>query len=185
MNESQPLGNSDQVLPQEFVSQSILRRFPKSSIKIRESKTDQIFDIYLEEKLLLTLDKKGARYFFPSRRKRVIKWEKFSSTGLVRIIEYILRDLAEANYEVLSSTDKPILKRPVHISRLLRCPECNQGGAIKIIVSKQILAEDNSEIYTSVSPDSDLNGAQIKCTLCGWIGIREQLLRKARRRFSR
>lgn len=171
--------------PQEVVTQLILRRFPRSSLSIQEGKTQTIFEIHFEDKLLLILDKRGARYFFPSRRKRVVKWEKYSSLGLARVADYIIRDLAEANYEVLSTTNKPILKRPVHISRLLRCPECNLGGGIKVIVSQQLLAEENSEIYISVSPSAELNGAQIKCSLCGWIGIREQLIRRARKRFPK
>lgn len=185
MSQNAPASGSDDVAPQEVVTQLILRRFPRSTASIQEGKTQQVFEIHFGEKLLLILDKKGARYFFPSRRKRIVKWEKYSSLGLARAADYIIRDLAEANYEVVSTTNKPILKRPVHISRLLRCPECNLGGGIKVIVSQPRLAEENPEIYISVSPGAELNGAEIKCALCGWVGIREQLIRRARRRFPK
>lgn len=169
------------VSTQESAARTILGRFPKASLTTRESQTDTVFEIYFQDKILLSLDKKGARYFFPSRRKRIVKWDKITTFGLARVIDYILRDLAEANYEVLSTTNKQILKRPIHISRLMRCPECKQGGSIKIIVRGETLAAENSEIYTTVSSSADINGAEIKCTLCGWIGIREELLRKIRK----
>lgn len=166
---------------QESAAKTILGRFPNASLLMRESQREAIFEIYFQDKLLLSLDKKGARYFFPSRRKRIVKWEKITTFGLARVIDYILRDLAEANYQVLSTTNKQVLKRPIHISRLMRCPECKQGGGVKIIVRGETLAAENSEIYTTVSSSADINGAEIKCILCGWIGIREELLRKIRK----
>lgn len=163
----------------EFAARSIISRFPNASLISPEGKI--IFEIHFQEKLLLSLDKKGVRYFFPSRRKRIVKWEKINSFSLARVIEYILRDLAEANYEVLSTKNTKVLKRPIHISRLARCPDCKQGGGVKIIVHKESLAKDNSEIYTTVPATTEINGAEIKCILCGWIGIREQMLRRVRR----
>lgn len=165
----------------EFAARSILLRFPQAILRTRESQANSIFEIYFEEKLLLSIDKKGARYFFPSRRKRMVKWDKVTTFGRARVIDYIIRDLAEANYEVLSTTNKQILKRPIHISRLMRCPDCKQGGGVKIIVRTQTLAAENSEIYTTVSSFTEINGAEIKCILCGWIGIREQLVRRSSR----
>lgn len=105
----------------------------------------------------------------------MLKWDKASSFGLARTVDYIIRDLAEANYEVFSITNKQILKRPVHISRYLRCPECENGGGIKIIMRGEVLAPENSQIYTPISRSIAINGAQIKCTLCGWIGVRAEL----------
>lgn len=166
---------------QEFVARSILPRFPLSTLKIEESQAGKIFDIYFQEKLILSLNKRGARYFFPSRRKRMLKWDKASSFGLARTVDYIIRDLAEANYEVFSITNKQILKRPVHISRYLRCPECGNGGGIKIIMRGEVLAPENSQIYTPISRSMEINGAQIKCTLCGWIGVRAELRGKIRK----
>lgn len=179
MNEKKPVLKSQVISNQEFAARSILSRFPNASLITPESET--IFEIYFQEKLLLSLNKKGVRYFFPSRRKRIVKWETVNTFGLARLIEYILRDLAEANYEVLSTKNTEVLKRPIHISRLMRCPECKQGGGIKIIVRKESLATDNSEIYTNVPAATEINGAEIKCILCGWIGIREQMLRTVRR----
>jgi hypothetical protein len=180
MNDEEPLVDS-KTSTQESAARTILGRFPNASLSTRESQNETIFEIYFQDKLLLSLDKKGARYFFPSRRKRIVKWEKITTFGLARVIDYILRDLAEANYEVLSTTNKQVLKRPIHISRLMRCPDCKQGGGIKIIVRGETLAAENSEIYTAISAAGDINGAEIKCILCGWIGIREELLRKIRK----
>ena len=175
------MGDMEPVSTQESAARTILGRFPSASLTTRESQSETIYEIYFQDKLLLSLDKKGARYFFPSRRKRIVKWEKITTFGLARVIDYILRDLAEANYEVLSTTNKQVLKRPIHISRLMRCPDCKQGGGVKIIVRGETLAAENSEIYTAISSAGDINGAEIKCILCGWIGIREELLRKIRK----
>jgi len=73
----------------EFVARSILPRFPLSTLKIEESQAGKIFDIYFQEKLILSLNKRGARYFFPSRRKRMLKWDKASSFGLARTVDYL------------------------------------------------------------------------------------------------
>ncbi|CAN2188205.1 hypothetical protein MCETOYE15_00457 [Candidatus Nanopelagicaceae bacterium] len=181
MSGEEPVVENQAISSQESVARSILGRFPNASLQMRESQSDTIYEIYFQEKLLLCLDKKGARYFFPSRRKRILKWDKITTFGIARIIDYIVRDLAEANYEVLSSTNKQVLKRPIHISRLMRCPQCKQGGGIRIIVRGETLAAENSEIYTTISASAGIDGAEIKCTLCGWIGVPEELLRKIRK----
>jgi len=181
MIEDESPADSAALPTQELVAQSILSRFPGAALARHEKERDAIFEISFEEKLLLRLDGRGARYFFPSRRKRTVKWEKITVVGLPRVIDYILRDLAEANYEVISTTNTQILKRPIHVSRHMGCPECKEGGGIKILVRGETLAAENSEIYTTITPDTDVVGAEIKCTLCGWIGIRSLLLRKMRR----
>jgi hypothetical protein len=175
-------GFDSQVLSNyEFVARSIIPRFPDSTLKIDENQTGTTFDIYFQERLLVSLSKRGARYFFPSRRKRMIKWDRITTSGLLQVIEYILRDLAQADYEVFSKTNKQILKRPIHISRYMRCPQCRNGGGIKIILRAESLSAENSQIYTPVSRAIELNGAEIKCTGCDWIGVRGELLRKMRR----
>lgn len=166
---------------QEFAARSIIRRFPLASLQGKESPSGQIFEISFQERLLLRLDKKGPKYFFPTRRKRVIKWEKITSEALVRLIEYILRDLAAADYEVLSPANKPILKRPIHISRYVRCPDCKNSGEIRVITRGETLAEEDSQIYTTISRSIEINGAEIKCIRCGWMGIREELKRRIRK----
>lgn len=181
MSEEEPPFDIQKSPAHEFAARTILGRFPQASLRTKEIGTGSIFEIYLDEKLLLILDKRGARYYFPSRRKRMIKWDTVTSTGLLRLIEFILRDLAQADYEVLSTTNKQILKRPIHISRYARCPECRTGGAIKIILRADSLSVENSQIYTPISRSIDINGAEIKCTACDWIGVRGDLLRKFRR----
>ena len=108
MSGDEPFLDSQTLSAQEFVARSVLRRFPQSKLQLRESKADKIFEIYFDEKILLSLDRRGARYFFPSRRKRTVKWEKVTTFGLPRVIDYILRDLAEANYEVWSTANQKV-----------------------------------------------------------------------------
>lgn len=167
--------------PHEIVAKAILSRFPQSTMKIDENLTGSTFDIYFQNKLLISLNKRDVRYFFPSRHKRMITWDRVTPASLPRTIEYILRDLAQADYEVLSTTSKPILKRPIHISRYKRCPQCRTGGGIKIILRAEALTEENSQLYTPVPRVIEINGAEIKCTLCDWMGIREELLHRMRK----
>lgn len=181
MSNQEPALNSKTLPTHEFVARSILPRFPQSTMKIDENIAGTTFDIYFDNKMLVSLNKRGARYFFPSRRKRMITWERVTAFGLPRVIEYILRDLAQADYQVLSTTNKQILKRPIHISRYMRCPQCRTGGGIRIILRTESLTEENSQLYTPVSRTIETNGAEIKCTLCDWIGIREELLRRIRK----
>lgn len=173
--------NSNALPPHEFVARSILPRFPDSTMTVDENQAGITYDICFKGRPLVSLNKRDVRYFFPSRRKRMIKWERITASGLARVTEYILRDLAQADYQVLSTTNKEILKRPLHISRYKRCPHCRNGGGIKIILRVDSLSEEDSQIYTAISRAIELNGAEIKCTLCDWIGVREELLQKIRR----
>jgi hypothetical protein len=181
MSEVLPEPNSNDLPPHEFVARAILPRFPNATLATYENQTGTTFDIHFRGKPLVSLNKRDVRYFFPTRRKRMIKWDRISASGLARVTEYILRDLAQADYEVLSKTNKEILKRPIHISRYKRCPQCRNGGGIKIILRAESVSEENSQIYTPISRAIELNGAEIKCILCDWIGVREELLQKIRR----
>lgn len=181
MSAEEPVLDSKLLLAHEYVARSILPRFPQSTMKIDENLNGTTFDIYFNNKLLLSLNKRGARYFFPSRRKRMITWERITPASLPRTVELILRDLAQADYQVLSNTNKQILKRPIHISRYKRCPQCRTGGGIRIILRVESLSQENELLYTPVSRSVEINGAEIKCTLCGWMGIREELLRRVRK----
>lgn len=177
--ESAPAGITQST--QEAVAHLILSRFPLATLQTKQIGSGTLCEISFQGRIILKLDAKGARYLFPSRRKRMIKWDRITKSGLPRIIEFILQDLAQADYEVLSTRNKLILKRPIHISRYLRCPQCKTGGGMKLILRAESLTEENSEIYTPVSRSIEIDGSEIKCTLCGWMGIREQLLRKIRR----
>lgn len=182
MSDEMPVVVGGQMPIHEIVARAILPRFPHSELTVDENVNGATFDIYFDKKLVLSLNKRGARYFFPSRRKRAITWEKVTPAGHPRLIEYIVRDLAEADFYVLSATKSVILKRPVHISRYTRCPQCRGAGSIRIIVRDEAVAVENSEIYAFVRRGVEINGAEIKCVLCDWIGVREELLR--RRRFN-
>jgi len=181
MSNQDPVLDSTTLSTHEYVARSILPRFPDAILKSTESKAGTTFDIYFQEQLLLSLNKRGARYFFLSRRKRAVKWDTTTSFNPSRVTERILRDLAEADYEVLSTTNKQILKRPIHISRYKRCPGCLNDGGIKIIIRSESLTSENSQIYTPISRSIEINGAEIKCTGCGWMGVRSELLRKIRK----
>jgi hypothetical protein len=162
----------------EVVARAILPRFPNSTLKMDENLNGVTFDIYYGEKLLLSLNKRGARYYFPTRRKRMITWHRVGPAAVPRVVEYILRDLAEADYQVFTSADREIRKRPIHISRYKRCPQCKSAGGIKMIVRAESVGEQDAQLYTAVSRSIDINGAEIKCVLCGWIGVRGELLRR-------
>lgn len=167
--------------PFEFVARSVQPRFPGSILKIDQNLRGTTYDLYFQEKLIISFSKRGVRYFFPSRRKRMITWKKITASGLSRITEYILRDLAQADFVVLSTMNNQILKRPIHISRYTRCPKCKNGGGVKPILRGESLTKENSEIFTPISLSEDINWAEIKCTLCGWIGCRAEVKRKIRK----
>lgn len=181
MSDSDSSLDGQTVPTHEFVARSVLPRFPDSILKVDENIRGTTFDIYFKDRLVVSFSKRGARYFFPSRRKKAITWEKVTASGLPRVIEYILRDLAQADYVVLSTTKKQILKRPIHISRYTRCPECKDGGGMKPILRGESLTDENSEIYTPISRTEEIHWAEIKCTLCGWIGSRVELMRRNRK----
>lgn len=181
MNEEKSVLDIETLSTEEFAAQSILSRFPQAALRVQVSGVNRVFEIYLKEKILLKIDKRGVRYFFPSRRKRSIEWNKMAIGNLPRVIDYILRDLAEADYKVLSTSNKQLSKKPIHISRYAQCPICEEKGGIKVIFRGDSLTEENSEIYTPINHSITINGAEIKCTLCDWIGIREELQRKIRK----
>lgn len=180
MGDKEPLLDSAVLSRWEFVARSVLMKFPGASLEVQEVQTDKAFEIIFQGECLLILDKRGVRYFFPSRRKRSVYWEKTNTNALLRVIFYILRDLAEANYTVLSITDKPISKRPVHISRYTRCPECKQSGGIRAVAREDSSLLEAPDLYTPIAVSPETKGTELKCTLCGWLGVREELARKRR-----
>lgn len=182
MSEEKPFLDSSVLSKWEFVARSVLMKFPGATLEVQEVQADKAFEIIFQGECLLILDKRGVRYFFPSRRKRSVYWEKVNTNGLPRVIYYILRDLAEANFTVLSITDKPISKRPVHISRYTRCPECKQSGGIRAVAQEDSSLLEAPDLYTPIAVSPETKGADLKCTLCGWLGVREEL---ARRRGSK
>jgi hypothetical protein len=168
-------------LTHEIVARAVLPRFPGSTLKIDQNSSGTTFDLYYQGKLVISFNKRGARYFFPSRRKKMITWKKITTDQHPRIVEYILRDLAQADFVVLSPTNNQIKKRPIHISRHTRCPKCKTGGGVKPILRGESLTNETSEIYTPISLSEDINWAEIKCSLCGWIGTRQEIGRRFRK----
>lgn len=181
MNEEESVVASSPLDSAEYVSQSIVRRFPHAILEPQQELSGPSFVIQFNEKTLLKFDQKGVKYFFPTHRRRNITWAKITTAGLPRVVEYILRDLAEADYQVLSTTEKKISRRPIHISRYTRCPGCNERASLKVIFHGESIAPEKSEIYTYISRTIDINGAELKCIGCGWLGIRKQLQRKSRK----
>ena len=179
MGDEESALDSTQLSPAEFVSQSIVRRFPQSTLEPAIEKSGESFVIHCKDRVLLKLDSKGVKYFFPTHRRRNIKWAKVTTAGLPRVVEYILRDLAEADYEVLSLAEKKISKRPIHISQYTRCPGCTVKGGLKVIFHGDSTDAENSEIYAFISREVEINGAELMCIHCEWMGIRKQLQRKS------
>jgi hypothetical protein len=57
---------SQSLSTQEFAARTIVGRFPLATLKSRDSAAGQIFEVSFQEKILLILDKRGAKYYFPT-----------------------------------------------------------------------------------------------------------------------
>ena len=111
---------------EEIISRSIAQAFPAANLDIEGNGAQVVYNITLNEKLLVRLDHIGAVFNFPRRGSGKMSWSGIKEGSPETVAASIVQDLANAGFTVLSPVGKRIQKRPVFIGRYTFCPQCNE-----------------------------------------------------------
>ena len=160
---------------EEIIARSIAQAFPATNLDIEGNGAQVVYNITLNEKLLVRLDHIGAVFNFPRRGSGKMSWSVIKEGSPETVAASIVQDLANAGFTVLSTEGKRIQKRPVFIGRYTFCPQCNEHSLVRRIVYGMISQELDSEKFVSGGRGIGLNDPEIRCVGCGWEGIPEDV----------
>lgn len=160
---------------EEIVARFIVQAFPAANLKIEGEGDQVVYEILLNEKMLVRLDRVSAVFNFPTRGSGKMSWSGIKEGSPETVAASIVQDLANAGFTVLSPQGKRIEKRPVFIGRYTFCPQCNEHTLVRRIVYGMISQELDSEKFVSGGRGIGLNDPEIRCVGCGWEGIPEDV----------
>ena len=160
---------------EEIIARSIAQAFPATNLDIEGNGAQVVYNITLNEKLLVRLDHIGAVFNFPRRGSGKMSWSGIKEGSPETVAASIVQDLANAGFTVLSTGGKRIQKRPVFIGRYTFCPQCNEHSLVRRIVYGMISQELDSEKFVSGGRGIGFNDPEIRCIGCGWEGIPEDV----------
>lgn len=160
---------------EEVVTNCIMERFPAANLETIMVDDFKVFEISLNSQLVLTIDSLGAKFFFPSRGPGSMKWSDILEGGPVQVADMILRDMADAGFEVLSERGEIMEKSTIRIGKFTFCPKCSEMGKIKEILYGMPSEDYNQTKYVLGGCCVSDNDPEIQCTNCDWVGMVEDV----------
>ena len=160
---------------EEIVARFIVQAFPAANLKIEGEGDQVVYEILLNEKMLVRLDRICAVFNFPTRGSGKMSCSGIKEGSPETVAASIVQDLANAGFTILSPEGKRIQKRPVFIGRYTFCPRCNEHTLVRRIVYGMISQELDSEKFVSGGRGIGFNDPEIRCIGCGWEGIPEDV----------
>ena len=160
---------------EEVVANSIMERFPNANLEVNVVNDFKVFNISHNSKLVIAIDNLGAKFLFPTRGPNSMKWSDILEGGPLQVADMILRDMADAGFEVLSERGELIEKSTVRIGKFTFCPKCNEMGKIKEILYGMPSEDYNQTKYVLGGCCITDNDPEIQCTNCDWTGMKESV----------
>lgn len=160
---------------EEVVTNCIMERFPDANLEVNAVNNSKVFDISHNGKLVITIDNLGAKFLFPTRGPNSMKWSDILEGGPLQVADMILRDMADAGFEVLSERGELIEKSTIRIGKFTFCPKCNEMGKIKEILYGMPFEDYNQTKYVLGGCCITDNDPEIQCTNCDWTGMKESV----------
>ena len=160
---------------EEVVANSIMERFPNANLEVNVVNDFKVFNISHNSKLVIAIDNLGAKFLFPTRGTNSMKWSDILEGGPLQVADMILRDMADAGFEVLSERGELIEKSTVRIGKFTFCPKCNEMGKIKEILYGMPSEDYNQTKYVLGGCCITDNDPEIQCTNCDWTGMKESV----------
>ena len=161
----------------EPVCQSIMDRFPNADLNEKVVDGSKVFQISQLGNLVIVIDREGAEFHFPTRGYPTMSWSEILEGSPVYVADMILRDMADAGFQVLSEHGKLIEKSQIRIDRFTFCPKCNEMGKVKEILYGMPSEDYDQEKYVlgGCCVDSEGKDPEISCTNCDWSGQLEEV----------
>ena len=160
---------------EEVVANSIMERFPNANLEVKVVNDFKVFNISHNSKLVIAIDNLGAKFLFHTRGPNSMKWSDILEGGPLQVADMILRDMADAGFEVLSERGELIEKSTVRIGKFTFCPKCNEMGKIKEILYGMPSEDYNQTKYVLGGCCITDNDPEIQCTNCDWTGMKESV----------
>ena len=160
---------------EEIIARYIAQAFPAATLQIEGEGERVVYEIILNEKMLVRLDRTLAVFNFPTRGSGKMSWSGIKEGSPETVAASIVQDLANAGFTVVSPEGKRIQKRPVFIGPFTFCPQCNKNSLIRRIVYGVISNELDTEKFVSGGRGFGCNDPEIRCVGCGWEGIPEDV----------
>jgi hypothetical protein len=104
-----------------------------------------------------------------------MKWSDILEGGPLQVADMILRDMADAGFQVLSEHGKLIEKSQIRIGKFTFCPKCNAMGKVKEILYGMPSEDYNQDKYVLGGCCIEENDPEIQCTECDWVGMMEEV----------
>lgn len=160
---------------EEVVTNCIMERFPEANLEVNVVNDFKVFDISHNGKLVITIDNLGAKFLFPTKGSNSMKWSDILEGGPLQVADMILRDMADAGFQVLSEHGKLIEKSQIRIGKFTFCPKCNEMGKVKEILYGMPSEDYNQNKYVLGGCCIEENDPEIQCTECDWVGMMEEV----------
>jgi predicted nucleic-acid-binding Zn-ribbon protein len=160
---------------EEQVAMHISQAFPAADLTTTGEGKDKVFEISLNGKVLIRIDKVGIESFFSTRGFGKMSWSTVIEGSPQTLAEYKVRELADAGYTVYSSRGTRVEKTRVFIGSHTCCPKCNETRNIRVIVFEVLPSELDTSKLVSGGRGKGINDPEIKCINCGWEGFKEEV----------
>ncbi len=160
---------------EEVVCRTILDRFPGAKLEVEGLDSSQVFRISYLQNVVIDIDHIGAKFHFPTRGPGRMKWTDILEGGPQQVADMIIRDMADAGYQVLSEHGEPMEKSTIRIGKFTFCPKCNQMGKVKEILYGMPSEDYNQDKYVLGGCCIEDNDPEIQCIACEWVGTKEDV----------
>ena len=160
---------------EEVVANCIMERFPRANLQVTTVVNLKVFEISHNGKLVISIDNLGAKFFFPTKGANNIKWSDILEGGPFQVANMILRNMADAGFQVLSERGELIKKSKIRIGKFTFCPKCNEKGKVKEILYGMPSEDYNEDKYVLGGCCITDNDPEIQCTACDWNGMAEEV----------
>lgn len=160
---------------EQVVCQSILNRFPNAELKETVVDGSKVFQISQLGNMVILIDQIGAEFHFPTRGRPTMKWSDILEGGPEQVADMIIRDMADAGYQVLSEHGKLIEKSQIRIGKFTFCLNCNEMGNVREILYGMPSEDYDQDKYVLGGCCIEDNDPEIQCTTCQWVGMKEEV----------
>ena len=84
---------------QQEVALRIVEFFPSSRLDHKAEQPDEVFEIYVDNNLLLLVDAIGIHFMFPIPNSKTMKWSSILEGGPKEVADFVLRSLDRAGFQ--------------------------------------------------------------------------------------
>ena len=159
----------------QMIAERIAISFPSSELITTCENTKKYFMISHNQKILIEMNSIGATCFFPTRYIGEWKWSGVIEGGPNEIADSFIRRLADAGFEVFTTSGERVRRTPVRLGKFTICPKCNAMGSIKTFQYGKPRVPIDLDKYVLAGRYIKLGDPQILCTACDWTGLREDV----------